>query len=93
MLLKQAHRLAVVRRLQDGCILPELLEHAAQRLPDQGVIVDHQNLHAKRAPRLVALAEYFNTRTKASASRASKATSVAVQKSASFLPRVRHADF
>src|SRR6185295_8535181 len=47
--LGEAQRLPRIDRLDDRRVLLQLLQHAAQRVPDQGVIVNDENLHAHSA--------------------------------------------
>jgi len=45
MVLDDPHRLAAIGRLEHRRVAPQLLEDAAQRVTNQGVIVDDENFH------------------------------------------------
>ena len=50
MLADQLHRLAPIGRLKNDRFGFEFLEHASQRLTDQDVIVDQEDLHSQGCP-------------------------------------------
>jgi hypothetical protein len=58
-LLDESHRLTAIRRLQHNRVGIQFPYDAAQRVADQGVIVDRKNLHPEGSSRDRA-GEYFN---------------------------------
>jgi hypothetical protein len=52
MLLDQPQRLVAVRRLQNDGVFHQFSQHAAQRITNERVIIDHQNFHADGLVRL-----------------------------------------
>ena len=64
MFFQQSHGLAPTRRLQDRRAPIELLQDAAQSLPNQSMIVDQEKFHLERC----LARQYFGTRTKVSRS-------------------------
>src|ERR1051326_3717650 len=48
-LVRETQGVPRVGRIDDGCVVLQFLQHAAQRVPNQGMIVDDENLHALEA--------------------------------------------
>ena len=62
----EPHRLAAIGCLEHGCVVLQFPENAAQRVANQGVIVDHQDLHGAQ-PVAACCEPYVSPGPKASA--------------------------